>query len=325
MANTVFNLAWINALLNKSDSSKRFFPLANSGGLRNFITDRPDPIMQEFSAGGKVFIRDSVRNNKFFVIGSAGSTKNNEIINGFRCQAYGVYIVDRQNNIIGSLSSTTGNCGTCDCNSSYSNTGLACSPLMADPYNLIFVPLYANDGTRNGIALTDDVDSPMLYPIPVDQESIYAKLIFNNAKDTVQGNEVNFDFAADFKDSTLQMIPCSSFTDWVPSMIRGLIDVCPVFTEVDQTTFTVQLETNTGTAVQKTLAQGWVIGDFTLYNVTDSAPVTILTVTESATTSGEYVFTYASQTLGDELLLSATKTGFDTTCFAKYPTVVPAS
>lgn len=324
MAATVFNLAWITALINQDDSSKRFFPLANSGGLRNYKTERPDPLTQEFDAGGKVFIRDAVRNNQFFVIGNAASPRFNGIVNKFRCQQYGVYIIDRQQDLIGVLSSSIGNCGTCNCNSDYQNTGLACSTTMADPYNLIWVPLYANDGTRNGIALNDD-ETAFLYPIPVDQESVYAKLVFNNAKDTVQGNMVNFDFAVDFRDSTLSMIPCSSFPDWQPTMIRGLVDVCPVFSSIEQTEFVVQVQTNDGNAVNPTLAQGWVVGDFTLRNTTTSLNVTITSVTESPTVAGQYTIVYPSQSLGDEMLLTATKTGYDTTCFAATPFAIPMS
>ncbi len=325
MANTTFNKAWIDALLNQADSSKRFFPLANSGGMRNFSSERADAIMQTFDAGGVAFIRDSIRTNKFFVIGDAGSFEYNKVLNNFRCKQYGVYIIDRQQNIVGILSSSIGNCGTCNCNSDYGNTGIACSPAMADPYNLIFIPLYANDGTQNGIALTDAVDSPMLYPIPVDQQSVYAKLMWNNAKDTVQGNAVTFDFDPAFVDSALSMIPCSSFTDWKPSMIRGLLDVCPEFISIEQTEIVVQVQTTSGTAVQKTLAQGWVAADSTLRNQTTSANVTITGCTESTTTPGEYTLTFASQSLGDVLLLTASKTGFDCTCFANNPFVIPAS
>lgn len=309
---TVFNKLWIDALLNKTDPSKRFYPLANSGGLRNFKTERADPIMQSWDAGGKSFIRDESRTVEFFVMGIAGATRNNGIINGFRCKPYGVYIIDRQQNFIGILSTTTGNCDTCNCNSAYKNTGLACSPQMTDPYNLIFVPLYADDGTQNGILLDSGA---YLYPIPVDQESIYAKLMFNDAKSTVQGNMVRFDFVQTFKDSTLNMIPCSSFTDWQPSMIRGLIDVCPVLYTIENTFSIIDFATSDGDAVSSTLATGWVAADLTLFNVTDNLAVTITSVTEDESMPGRYTINYASQTNGDIMRLSATKTGFDTTCF----------
>lgn len=313
MATTTFNKAWIDALLNKTDASKRFYPLANSGGLRNFKTERADPIMQSWDAGGKSFIRDESRTVEFFVMGIAGATRNNGIINGFRCKPYGVYIIDRQQNFIGILSSTTGNCGTCNCNSAYKNTGVACSAEMADPYNLIFVPLYADDGTQNGILLDSGA---YLYPIPVDQESIYAKLMFNDAKTTVQGNMVRFDFVQTFKDSTLNYIPCSSFADWQPSMIRGLIDVCPVYHDVDNTFTVVDFATSDGDAVNATLATGWLVGDLILKNLTTNLTVTITSVVESTTKPGQYTLNYASQGNGAVMLLTATKTGFDTTCFA---------
>lgn len=323
---TVFDLTWINARLNETDSSKRFFPLANSGGLRNFVTERPDPIMQNFDAGGQVFVRDSVRNNKFFVIGGAGSARYNGIINGFRCQQYGVYIIDRQQNVIGILSSSTDNCGTCNCNSSYSNTGLACSPAMADPYNLIWVPLYDSSGNRNGISLNSD-DTAFLYPIPVDQESVYAKLVFNNAKDTVQGNMVNFDFAADFKDSTLDIIPCSSFTDWIPSMIRGLVDVCAEYVSIEQQDVVIKLVTQDGDAVNPTLAQGLTtIADWDFNDLTQSQTLTVASITESP--SGTYAIHFSNLTvpdLGDEILLTITKNGYDFTCVSNSTFIIPLS
>lgn len=319
---TVFNKAWINALLNQADSSKRIFPMGNSGGLRNVVTKRDAPIMREFTAGGKEYIRDAARTWTGIVSGAFATPRNEGIINGFRCKPYGVYIVDRGQNVIGVLSSATGNCDVCNCDSDYRNTGIACSKIMRDPYNLLWMPLYANDGTRNGILLDSGA---YLYPIPVDQESVYATFGFNDGKNNASEIMFAFDFQQDFKDSTLSMIPCSSFTDWQPSMIRGLIDVCPVFSAIDDTTFTVELQTADGDAVNTTLAQGFILADFTLKNVTQSTTITITSVTESTSTPGQYIFIFPAVAEGDVLQLIPSKTGFDCTCVANTVIATPAS
>ncbi len=71
------------------------------------------------------------------------------------------------------------NCTPCKCDNTLSNTGFACTPIGKVAKKLLAMPLYANDGTKNGIlfsstinqafftALINETDaSKRLYPLP---------------------------------------------------------------------------------------------------------------------------------------------------------------
>lgn len=99
---------------------------------------------------------------------------------------------------------------------------------------------------------------------------------------------------------------------------RSLLDVNVALDgTVAQTTFTVDLSYDFGAANAKQPVEGLVAGDFSLYNVTDAASVTISTCTENS--EGNYTFTYTSQTVADVLRLSGSKSGFD---FSALPDLV---
>jgi len=68
------------------------------------------------------------------------------------------------------------------------------------------------------------------------------------------------------------------------------------------TGFSAKLTLDYGNAKTKLPISGLVAGDFVLYNVTDSAAVTISTCTESP--DGTYAFTFTGQTNTDILRLS---------------------
>ena len=68
----------------------------------------------------------------------------------------------------------------CPCNAGLSNSGTACTPIGKVAAQLIIVPLFGSDGTRNGITLTDTIDDTYIsdrindtdktkrwYPLPV--------------------------------------------------------------------------------------------------------------------------------------------------------------
>ena len=94
--------------------------------------------------------------------------------------------------------------------------------------------------------------------------------------------------------------------------VVGLIDVYGgTPTSISTTGFTINLYNYYGTLKDKQEVQGLVAADFDLYNVTDSAAVTISTATE--TSSGTYAFTFTAQTSADVLRLSVDKNGYDST------------
>ena len=95
------------------------------------------------------------------------------------------------------------------------------------------------------------------------------------------------------------------------SLLNGLLDVTSVYSAIGQTSFKATLKTIFGTFVNPLLVEGLVAGDMALYNVTDSANVTITSAVEAP--DGTYTISYASQTVADVLRLTITKDGFDFT------------
>lgn len=153
----------------------------------------------------------------------------------------------------------------------------------------------------------DSCNPTMLYPIAVDPGSWYSKFV-KLTNSVVQKLMVTWNWLRAEKDENLRVIEASEMdTDLL--IAEGLKDVCDIISDEDQTTFTATMRlTGYGSATAPIPMTGLVIGDFALYNVTDSLAVTISTVTE--TSDGVYVFTFASQTLGDVLRLTPTKTGY---------------
>ncbi|WP_196302365.1 hypothetical protein, partial [Streptococcus pneumoniae] len=75
-------------------------------------------------------------------------------------------------------------------------------------------------------------------------------------------------------------------------------------------------------ANNKNVLSGLVAGDFALYNVTDSAAVTVGSVAESP--DGTYLITFAAQTANDVLRITPTKAGYDFSAVVALTTVLTA-
>lgn len=155
----------------------------------------------------------------------------------------------------------------------------------------------------------DDVDGE-LRPIGIDANSFVANFIFPKASD-VPSIRVSFNFDITEQDSNLMPLTAAEISPVNLLNLEGLLDVYPTYSSIGQTTFKAKLEFLYGTAMTKRILPGLVAGDFALYNVTDSASVTIVSCTESP--DGTYTFTFASQTVSDKLRLTPTKEGYDFT------------
>ena len=89
---------------------------------------------------------------------------------------------------------------------------------------------------------------------------------------------------------------------------KGLIDVSSSATSAAVTSLTASYAINNGSANGIPLT-GLVSGDFTVYNETADASVTITTAVEDP--DGTYLLSFTAQTAADVLRVSATKAGFD--------------
>lgn len=151
-----------------------------------------------------------------------------------------------------------------------------------------------------------------LYPIAIEDQTLSVKAAYPTPT-TNYNIPVSFKWRKDMFDEDLAY--WENTINWSAPTICSLLDVNgEVSGTPGQTSFAIKLTYDYGAQNAKQVVESLVAGDFTLYNVTDSASVTILTCTESP--DGTYTFTYASQTIADVLRLSATKNGFDFSALA---------
>ncbi len=147
-----------------------------------------------------------------------------------------------------------------------------------------------------------------LYPIAVDNPSFNPTFTFATDS-TTQKIMLGFDFDRLFDESTMYMITPTeaglNFND-----LSGLIDVNLTDLTVVATSVTFDAVLDYGTALNPIKFSGAISADFSLYNNTTSATVSV-TAVENLPLEGNYTLTYIAQTAADSLTLSIVKTGFD--------------
>lgn len=158
------------------------------------------------------------------------------------------------------------------------------------------------EGYIIGIASGSD-----LIPIEIAANSLNSQPTYGTPTTTYQ---ITTTFDWDLSVEHAEIATWSNTVNWNSTTIASLLDVTySGVSGVTTTAFAMALVYEYGSLNTKLPVKGLVAGDFTLYNVTDSASVTILTCTE--TPDGTYTFTFAAQTSADVLRLSGTKNGFD--------------
>lgn len=150
----------------------------------------------------------------------------------------------------------------------------------------------------------------VLYPFPLNANTMNA--VYMWATDTTGSNiELSFEFDVDMKDEYIAQIGLSDITSVNLLNLEGLYNAKKSQTSTGQTSMVFKLYTEYGTVAAPIAIEGLVAGDFALYNVTDSAAVTVSTCTESP--AGTYTLTYAIQTIADVIRITPSTTGIDFT------------
>lgn len=148
--------------------------------------------------------------------------------------------------------------------------------------------------------LIGSINGDFLEPIPAESSSLDVTFQFKK-DDTTQKLMVMFDVKRNFRTSTLRMISSTEgLVDF--GTLEGLIDADIALSSISLTGFTATITSDYGTARTASKVKGQTAPDFSLYNDTDSASITITTVTETA--DGVYVFVVPAQTSGDGFTLS---------------------
>ena len=150
----------------------------------------------------------------------------------------------------------------------------------------------------------------VLYPFPLNANTMNA--VYMWATDSTGSNiDFSFEFDVDMKDEYIAQISADDLTSVNLLDLEGLYNAVKSQTSTGQTSMVFKLYTEYGTVATPIAIEGLVAADFALYNVTDSAAVTVSTCTESP--AGTYTLTYASQTLGDVIRITPSTTGIDFT------------
>lgn len=169
------------------------------------------------------------------------------------------------------------------------------------------VAIYVID--KDGNLIGKCIEDGFIHPICLEDDTISATYVKNDASATVSGVNIAFTWSLDEKDENMSMITSDEMTDGVAG-IKGLLDITSSYANITLTSFDATLKvTGYGTKLSPQLVKGLVAGDFALFNVTDSLAVTILTATESP--DGTYAITYAAQDTTDVLRLTPTKDGYN--------------
>ena len=150
----------------------------------------------------------------------------------------------------------------------------------------------------------------VLYPFPLNANTMNA--VYMWATDTTGSNiDFSFEFDVDMKDEYIAQISGDDLTSVNLLNLEGLYNAKKSQTSTGQTSMVFKLYTEYGTVATPIAIEGLVAADFALYNVTDSAAVTVSTCTESPV--GTYTLTYASQTVADVIRITPSTTGIDFT------------
>lgn len=161
--------------------------------------------------------------------------------------------------------------------------------------------------------------STKLAPIKMDSET-FSALFERMTYDASQKVQVKMQYDSSMRDEDLRMVKYSEMSYDLHNL-NGLIDIIGATpTNISTTSFKMKMNTLYGSPINPFKVKGLVAGDFALYNLTDSASVTISTCTES---NGEYTFTFTAQTSADVLRLSCTADGFDDTTLETVTITIP--
>lgn len=168
--------------------------------------------------------------------------------------------------------------------------------------------VYYVDVTGNLWGEKDNRTDANMHGYPVDVESFDFFKMY--ATDTTTGKiMVSFDLDQSACEENSYAIT-SGELGYNATTLTANQEAFQTLTAASATDITDVVYTGFGTANNRDDVEGLVIGDFTAYNVTADASITISSVTESATTPGTYTIVIPAQTTSDVLRISISKSGF---------------
>lgn len=173
--------------------------------------------------------------------------------------------------------------------------------------------------TKNGQFIGNMSEWGYLRPFRLAKETLHSYAKFADDK-VPQEIMIRWEIDQSENDGDIGGVELSEMeTD--PRILVGLKDAYGVVTSVTATGLVATIFTLYGSAKNRVMVSGLVIGDFDLTNLTDDAAITITSVAEGA--DGVYTFVIPSQTSADRLKLEFTKAGYDDEPLSKVDIDIP--
>ena len=172
------------------------------------------------------------------------------------------------------------------------------------------VGFFIVDVAGNIIGMENDITGD-LDPILIQRNTLDVMYKFPTASE-VQSMKILFNYEENESDADLAFVGKDNISvDMLTQSAMSTV-VFSAATAISTTGFTTTMSFLYGEVFEKAAYEGAVVGDFTLFNETTAASVTVLTAPESP--AGTYALTFAAQTAADILTLSyqkATGQGFE--------------
>ena len=172
--------------------------------------------------------------------------------------------------------------------------------------------VYYVDEEGQLVGAKDSTDANKINPVKIT--TFYAEYV-KKTNDSDAAVVINFTVDKREDDGDLRvLIPGEGVANDVDlNDVDGLLEPCAEVVAGTITTTEVQIDYYLpfGDFCAPQPVEGLVLADIALFNVTDNAAVTPLTVTESATVAGRYTITYTAQDASDVLYSDITKSGYD--------------
>lgn len=145
-----------------------------------------------------------------------------------------------------------------------------------------------------------------LYPIPVDNESFEAKLMFATDS-SIQKIMLSFDWYRLFDESTLWLLTQTE-ANYDFNSADGILDVNLTKVSSTATQIIVNAKLDYGSGNNPIAVKGLLLANFALSNATTGASINISAVAESTSIDGQYTLTIASTPAGTSVKLKVLST-----------------
>lgn len=99
LATDVIDQAYVDALINNEDESKRWYPI---GDFQNEEDTRADPVTESFAGGNSAITQQGVRTYTGWLVNYAAAYL--EALESFKCFSFGLYAIDSCGSLTGAVS-----------------------------------------------------------------------------------------------------------------------------------------------------------------------------------------------------------------------------